>query len=99
MFGPVLFNIFINDLFEFIKNSKLHNYAYYNAVSTADRVLSKLVANLAEDSLMLIKWFAGNHVKANPDKFQAMAGFMVCVCILRQEHPKAQLKGVLWRSQ
>ena len=42
-------------------------------MSAADRVLSKLIANIAEDSLMLIKWFADNHMKANPDKFQAIA--------------------------
>ena len=48
-------------------------YADDNTVSAADRVLSKLIANLAEASLMLIKWFADNHMKANPDKFQAIA--------------------------
>ena len=42
-------------------------------MSAADRVLSKVIAHLAEDSLMLIKWFADNHMKANPDKFQAIA--------------------------
>ena len=72
-FGPVLFNIFINDIFHVIKNSKLYNYAYVNTVSAADHILSKLIANLAEDSLMLIKWFADNHMKANPNKFQAIA--------------------------
>ena len=73
--GPVLFNIFINDIFHVIKNSKLYFYAddKLNTVSAADRVLSKLIANLAEDSLMLIKWFADNYMKANPDKFQAIA--------------------------
>ena len=71
--GLVLFNIFINDIFHVIKNSKLYNYADDNTVSAADQVLSKLIANLAEDSLMLIKWFADNHMKANPDKFQAIA--------------------------
>ena len=56
-----------------VKNRKLYNYADYNTVSAADWVLSKLIANLAEYSLMLIKWFADNHMKANPDKFQAIA--------------------------
>ena len=42
-------------------------------MSAADRVLSKLIANLAENSLILIKWFADNHMKANPDKFQTIA--------------------------
>ena len=51
----------------------MYNYADDNTVSDADRVLSKLIANLAEDSLMLIKWFGGHHMKANPDKFQAIA--------------------------
>ena len=32
-----------------------------------------LAANLAEDSLLLNKWFAENHMKANPDKLQAIA--------------------------
>ena len=42
-------------------------------MSAADRVLSKLFAILVEDSLLLIKWFAVNHVKANPDQFQTIA--------------------------
>ena len=41
-------------------------------LSVADRVLSILIANLVEDSLLLIKWFAETHMKANPDKFQAI---------------------------
>ena len=42
-------------------------------MSAADRVLSKLITNLAGDSLMLIKWSADNHMKANTDKFQAIS--------------------------
>ena len=36
--GPIL-NIFINDNFHVIENSKLYNYADDNTVSAADRVL------------------------------------------------------------
>ena len=50
----VLISSFSNDIFHVIKYSKLYNYADDNTVSAADRILSKLVANLAEDSLMLI---------------------------------------------
>ena len=49
------------------------NYADDNTVSSADLVLSKLIENLVKDSLLLINWFANNHMKANPDKFQAIA--------------------------
>ena len=73
IFGPILFNIFINDILHVIKTSKLYNYADDNTVSAAGRVLSKLISNLPEDSLMLIIWFADNHMKANPDKFLAIA--------------------------
>ena len=66
--GSVLFNIFLNDIFHVIKYCK--NYADNNTVSSADRVLSKLIENLVEDSLLLIKWFADNHMKANPEKFK-----------------------------
>ena len=31
--GPIIFNIFINDLFYFIVNSNLHNYADGNTIS------------------------------------------------------------------
>ena len=65
--GPVLFNIFQNDIFHVIK--QLYNYADDNTVSSADHVLSKFIENLVEDCLLLIKWFADNHMKANPDKF------------------------------
>ena len=51
----------------------MYNYADDNTVSSADLVLSKLIENLVKDSLLLIKWFADNHMKANPDKFQAIA--------------------------
>ena len=51
----------------------MYNYADDNTMSAADRLLLNLVANLAEDSLLLNKWFAENHLKANPDKFQTIA--------------------------
>ena len=73
--GPVLFNIFLNYIFHVIKNCKLYNYADDNTVSAADRVLLNLIANLVEDSLLLIKWVAENHMKVNSDKFQAIADY------------------------
>ena len=70
---PVLFNIFINDIFHFIKNCKLYNYADDNTVSHADTDLKRLIDELVEDSTRLIQWFADNQMKANPGKFQAIA--------------------------
>ena len=73
IFGLVLFNIFINDIFHFIKNCKLYNYADDNTVSLTYTDLKRLIDELVEDSTRLIQWFADNQMKANPGKFQAIA--------------------------
>ena len=65
--GPVL------DIFHFIKNCKLYNYADDNTVSHTDTDLKRLNDELVEDSTRLIQWFADNQMKANPGKFQAIA--------------------------
>jgi hypothetical protein len=66
--APVLFNIFINDIFLFV-----HNYADDNTVLYCDYDINKVVNTLEADSLKLINWFSINLMKANPDKFHAIA--------------------------
>ena len=53
---PVLFNIFINDIF---------HYADDNTVSCSDNNLENGIRKLSEDSVLLIRWFI-NKMKANP---------------------------------
>ena len=71
--GPVLFKIFINDIFYFIQESSLYNYADDNTLSYEGHNLDQLITVLERDSLILIDWFTENQMKANPDKFQAIA--------------------------
>ena len=71
--GPVLFNIFINDIFHFVEYCNLYNYADDNTVSCSDHSLENVIYKLIKDSLLLIKWFLNNKMKANPEKFQAIA--------------------------
>ena len=71
--GPILFKIFLNYVFYFIHNSELYNYADDNALSYADTNLNKLIKTLEEESKIPINWFSINKMKANPDKFQAIA--------------------------
>ena len=70
--GPVLFNIFIDDIFHFIKNCKLYKYADNNTVSHAEK-MKRLIVKLVEDSMGLNKWFVDNKMKANLGKCQAIA--------------------------
>ena len=70
--GPLLFNVFINDLFYFIKLCNLYNFADDNTLSSHSRSLGQLMCNLKHDSSICIQWYENNGMEANPDKFQFM---------------------------
>ena len=63
--GPILFNIFINDLFLFIENCDLCNYADDNTLSFSSNTLEVLVQTLQTDAKASINWFKNNHAKQN----------------------------------
>ena len=66
--GPLLFNIFINDIFLFVDKSKLANFADDNTdYATADNVL-QLLHLLKNESTVLLEWFKVNEMKSNDDK-------------------------------
>ena len=70
--GPFLFNIFMNDLFLFIQNCNLYNYADDNSMIYSSPDINAILTNLKHDCKNAIKWFSDNSMKANPDKFQFM---------------------------
>ena len=71
--GPILFNIFINDIFYSVDFSTIYNYADDNTLSYADHDLKNVISKLESDSQKMLDWFANNLMQANPDKFQALA--------------------------
>ena len=70
--GPILFNIFINDLYLWIQNSDLANYADDNTISASANSIQDLLKILESESEIAIEWFEGNDMIANADKFQSM---------------------------
>ena len=72
--GSILGHVlFINDIFFFVKDSTIYNYADDNTVSNCDNDIDVVTTTLENDSMELINWFSLNFMKANPDKFQAIA--------------------------
>ena len=68
--GPLLFNVFINDIFYFIAQCILYNYADDNTLAFIHEDLTILKTVLEQESNNLISWFFQNFMKANPDKFR-----------------------------
>ena len=72
-FPLALFNVFINDIFLFIKHGQLYNYADDNTLSMSCPDFNLLIDSLVDDSKSLIEWFDFNCMQANPEKFQQWA--------------------------
>ena len=68
--GPLLFNIFINDLFFVVGKSDLHNYADDNTLSMADNNIENITTTLNNDITKVNNWFQNNHLSLNQDKCQ-----------------------------
>ena len=70
--GRLLFNIFINDLFMFVENSEVCNYADDNSLTVADRSLDNIISKLESDTEILNSWFIDNGMLLNGDKCKFM---------------------------
>ena len=70
--GPILFNIFINDLFYFIEKASLHGFADDHTISSESKELIILKDVLVSETNIAINWLTDNSMIANPSKFQAI---------------------------
>ena len=70
--GPLLFNIFLNDIFEFVEEASLCNFADDNTLFAHAKRLHQVLQTLELETVNLIEWFRVNSIAANPGKFQLM---------------------------
>ena len=66
--GPLLFNIYICDLFFDNIETDIANYADDTTPYALDSKLENIVKLLEENADKLFVWFSNNYLKANPDK-------------------------------
>jgi len=68
--GPLLFNIFINDLFFIEMESEICNFADDTTIYACDTSIEAVMIRLESDVYRLMKWFTDNGMKANPSNFK-----------------------------
>ena len=70
--GPLLFNIFVNDMFNFVDKWSLYNYADDNSISIASPCVHDVVSNLETDCNNTMGRFSVNGLQATSSQFQFM---------------------------
>ena len=68
--GPLLFNLFITDLFFVVENSEVCNYGDDNSLLVSDCSIEKIIHQLESDISILEKWFANNGMLLNENKWK-----------------------------
>ena len=70
--SPLLFNIFLCDLFLFVLDNDIANYADDNTPHATNKHLKTVLKDLEQGSGTLLKWFTDNLLKGNPEKFHLL---------------------------
>ena len=66
--GPLLFNIFLCDLFYMMSDTDFASYADDNTPYVSADTIDEVIKTLETAFVKLFKWFANNQMKANQDK-------------------------------
>ena len=70
--GPLLFNIFLCDLFVFLHDIPVANYADDNTPYCTGLKISDVLIKLENAAETLLQLFKDNRMKANPDKYHLL---------------------------
>ena len=68
IFGPLLFNIFLCDMFFELSQTDFASYPDDNTPCAEADNIDEVITILENDSIRLFKWFSDNHMNANKDK-------------------------------
>ena len=66
--GPLLFNIFVSNLFSVLSDVEFASYADDNTPYVVKNNIRSIIKSLKNTGVELFEWFSDNQMKANPDK-------------------------------
>ena len=69
---PLLFNIFIKDLYLWITKTDRLNFVDDSTMTAAEITIENLISTLEVESQAAIQWFKLNEMTVNPEEFQAI---------------------------
>ena len=90
--GPLLFNIFLADLFFIVNSTDIANYVNANTPYATANDIDSLIASLEEASKSLFTWFDNNLMKSNADKCHLLVSSNEKVTIKIGSHEIANTK-------
>ena len=65
---PLLFNIFLSDLFLIVKDIRIASYADDNTLYDSCDTLEEVILSLQSSSKKLFRWLSDNQIKGNTEK-------------------------------
>ena len=72
IWGPLLFNVFLNDLFLYPQETFLSNYADDNSLYSIDNTIESVKKALSNDFIIIQNWFHENLMVLNAKKCHYM---------------------------
>ena len=66
--GPLLFNIYLNELLYAVENTEICNFADETTPNSSDFDLKGLMIDVEHDCSLLVEWFRDNYLTLNADK-------------------------------
>ena len=91
--GPLLFNIYLNDLLFFLKDVGICNFGDGTTTYISDESLENVLKSLEKNSMLAISWFENSYMKLNTDKCRLI------VSDYKHEQIWANIgKDIIWES-